>query len=51
MILKKRLLGLLLTAALMIGLCCPATALGDSPKSGGSGAIVYIPLDNRPWSW
>lgn len=52
---KKRLLAFLLTAAVMIGLCCSAAALDNSQVSsgkngGGSGAIVYIPLDNRPFN-
>ncbi len=47
---KKRLLSLLLLAAMVIGMVCPAAAAEGSKEedTAKSKAIVYIPLDDRP---
>ena len=50
MILKKRLLSLILLVALLVGVMCPIGAANDTGEKAeaGQGAIVYIPLDDRP---
>ena len=50
MILKKRLLSLILLATLLVGMMCPIGAANDTGEKAeaSQGAIVYIPLDDRP---
>lgn len=47
---KKRLLSLILLAALLVGMMCPIGAANDTGEKAeaSQGAIVYIPLDDRP---
>ena len=47
---KKRLLSLILLAALLVGMMCPIGAASDTGEKAEAsrGAIVYIPLDDRP---
>lgn len=47
---KKRLLSLILLAALLMGMMCPIGAANDTGEKAeaSQGAIVYIPLDDRP---
>ena len=47
---KKRLLSLILLATLLVGLMCPIGAANDTGEKAeaSQGAIVYIPLDDRP---
>lgn len=47
---KKRLLSLILLAALLVGMMCPIGAASDTGEKAeaSQGAIVYIPLDDRP---
>lgn len=47
---KKRLLSLILLVALLVGVMCPIGAANDTGEKAeaGQGAIVYIPLDDRP---
>ena len=49
---KKRLLSLILLAALLVGMMCPIGAANDTGEKAEhtQGAIVYIPLDDRPLS-
>ena len=52
MVLKKRILSLILLAAMAVSLICPALAAdsGANAASKQKDAIVYIPLDDRPLS-
>ena len=47
---KKRLLSLILLAALLVCMMCPIGAANDTGEKAeaSQGAIVYIPLDDRP---
>lgn len=47
---KKRLLSLILLATLLVGMMCPIGAANDTGEKAeaSQGAIVYIPLDDRP---
>lgn len=47
---KKRLLSLILLAALLVGMMCPIGTANDTGEKAeaSQGAIVYIPLDDRP---
>ena len=47
---KKRLFSLILLAALLVGMMCPIGAANDTGEKAeaSQGAIVYIPLDDRP---
>ena len=47
---KKRLLSLILLAALLVGLMCPIGAANDTGEKAEASqeAIVYIPQDDRP---
>lgn len=46
---KRRILPLILLAAMVISMICPALAVEDTGETEKS-AIVYIPLDDRPLS-